>query len=277
MIEQKILDKNFREKNIKKENYSAFWLKSFSKGDHYFLRSERSREILFLNNDKKYMEKPEEFVLAENNNSKIFAVGFLENKDYMKIVHYYGNGSTQDIYHKSHKDPSVIIIKKISNQGNWLFWLENLGYNKFLYLNKDSCIFENQEIFSSKPPNQHYFRVSGEYNENNEEYIAIIFFNSKTFSSGIYKGGTDKVKTNIKNDLVIIKNITSQSNWRVFSRTFSSFGDSLKINNDGSCLLNSKKIITKLFDGYFVPELNCNSINKEKNMYVYISFEEKSK
>ncbi len=274
MIEQKILDKNTNYEKLKNKNYIAYWLKSFNRGNHFFITNKTGEKILFLNSDQKFSKNTGAFSITENiNNNGIFTVGFEENNNIVKIITYKGNGTVQEIYHNSQKDPSVLIIKKTTNRGNWLFWTENFGYRKFLHLNKTHGLFEDENIFLSSPPNQYYFRISSCYNEENEDYIAILFFGNKNFSSGIYSGGVKEVKTGIQNDLVIVKNISSHSNWRVFSKIFSNPGDSFKLNNC-PILLNSKKIINNLYNDYFIPQGNCNSINKEKNTYVYMSFGE---
>lgn len=270
MINLKIINEKNSQKEINENKIRAFWIKSFNKGSNYFLDKEMKGSYLLLDKNDQAFETEEEGFYVSDKIGNILVSGFIEDPDFMKVLYYYGNDNVQDIYHNSKSEPNLIIIKKIDGNGDWLLWNNSFGGKHFLYLNSDKPLFENPSIFLMKPPNQYYFRISDSYNEKNKKYIAVLFFKSKGFNSGIYEGGVEKVYTGIKNDLVIIKNLYSQSNWRVFSKLFKE-NESFKLNRSSKLQIENN-IKVRLEENYFYPENKCNSINKEKNKYLYISF-----
>lgn len=275
MIEQKIVNHNFEEKNIREENYSAFWIKSFGKGDHIFIEC-KEKNIFSLNRNLG-ASKGDKFISTSKDHSNL-VVGFLKNEEYMKIVYYQGNGGVQKIFHDSKKDPVCMIIKKVNGKGDWLIWLEPLGYNNFLLLNSYQPYFENQYIFLSNPPNRHYFKISSdEFNESGSLYMAILLFRSEYFNVGLYKGNVDFVDTLVKNDLLLIKNVTNKGNWRLFSSKLNSGNSSFKLNTNSALSENDDQINVQIKNNFFYPKKNCNAINNERDTYVYLSFGEKEK
>jgi hypothetical protein len=259
-----------------KEKFLFFVIKNLNKGDFKLIMCENHEKVLFLNKKNKFRKFEENIIfddleLEEKNIEKsYFLFGLLDKKDSLKNFIYKGNGGKSKIYHNSKRDPSTIIFKNIDKNSNWYLWNENFGMKNIIILNKDLPLTEN--TFFGDFPNNLYISVTDELNYSDSEYLMILLFNSDCFYSNVYLGnGEEKIiNTGFPPGLVIIKNISSQSNWCLLSNNFDT-GEYFKLNTDNEIQKNKDLNIYFEENGIIIRN-SFNMTNKNNNKYLLLCF-----
>jgi len=108
------------------------------------------------------------------------------------IVSYIGNGSAgHTIPHHLGVVPKIIIIKNRSTQKNWVFYSEDLGNDKALYLDLTDPSATATGTFNSTSPTSSVFTVGTAQatNKDGDNLIAYCFADKTGYSKfGAYKG-----------------------------------------------------------------------------------------
>ena len=138
------------------------------------------------------------------------------------ISKYTGAGSTSTVGHGLGVAPKVMIIKCLSNAGNWQFYHEDLGNNKKLLLNTTSAEISSGYMNSTSPTNQVFTVINdADVGTSGYTYIAYCFAEKTGYSKfGSYTGNNNAngvfVYTGFKPAWVLFKRSSSTENWSLY-------------------------------------------------------------
>ena len=105
------------------------------------------------------------------------------------IVTYTGTGSSQNIPHNLGAVPSFIIIKSLSNTGNWPIHHKNFNnpVNGIMFLNLTNAETSNASYFSSLPTSSVFTLGNNiDVNASGTQYIAYVFTDVENFQKAAY-------------------------------------------------------------------------------------------
>ena len=256
-----------------------FWIKNLQQGSHIVFDTASSNKTLAFDLKRGY-EEHEEGLIKNNRPASSFEsyIAAFGDKPLLKVKYYKGNGNILTVPVKSDQSPEVVMIKNLSRETDWFYWQSALGYRAYMRLNNDQEIIREDRIFAMKPPNKHYMTLGKEkiVNRKDDEYMMILFFRTKQFTSGTYIGKANiEVSTKNKPNMLIIKRMDGIGTWRMFSTVFNS-NDSLRVNSFGALTKKDDLLDVKLLNNGFSISSNAPAINAEGSKYLYLCFTETS-
>ena len=138
------------------------------------------------------------------------------------IVTYTGAGGNQTIAHGLGAVPSVMMIKRRDDAGDWTVYHSTQGDEKFLRLNANNALGDQATYFNDTTPTSTVFTVgsAGDVNTSSGTHVAYCFTPIQGYSKfGSYKGNgnTDGrfLYLGFKPALIIVK-ATDTDNWRMY-------------------------------------------------------------
>jgi hypothetical protein len=201
------------------------------------------------------------------------------------IVTYTGNGTSGATWgHGLGVTPKMVIFKNRDDGGvnaNWTVYNESIGLANNLYLNTTNSVTA-ASIFWDTAPSSTVFTVKNHINVNslNYKYIAYCFAEVEGYSKfGSYVGNgspTDGpfIATSFAPAMVVIKNITTNSNWIIRDSARSSYNQvqpSLYPNLTDSEINNFP--MDFLANGFKIRDDN-GVFNTSGNNYIFMCFAE---
>ena len=144
------------------------------------------------------------------------------------IVTYTGAGGNQTIAHGLGAVPSVMMIKRRDDAGDWTVYHSTQGNEKFLRLNANNALGDQATYFNDTTPTSTVFTVgsAGDVNTSSGTHVAYCFTDIQGYSKfGTYEGNNDTdgpfLYTGFQPALFIVKNVDSTAAWRLYSNKIS--------------------------------------------------------
>ena len=144
------------------------------------------------------------------------------------IVTYTGAGGNQTIAHGLGAIPTVIIIRRRDDAGDWTSFHSPIGAEKFLRLNSTNAMGDQATYFNDTSPTSTVFTVgsAGDVNTSSGTHVAYCFTDIQGYSKfGTYEGNNDTdgpfLYTGFQPALFIVKNVDSTAAWRLYSNKIS--------------------------------------------------------
>tara|TARA_R100001443_G_scaffold112988_1_gene127144 strand:- start:764 stop:1840 length:1077 start_codon:yes stop_codon:yes gene_type:complete len=138
------------------------------------------------------------------------------------IVTYTGAGGNQTIAHGLGAVPSVMMIKRRDDAGDWTVYHSTQGDEKFLRLNANNALGDQATYFNDTTPTSTVFTVgsAGDVNTSSGTHVAYCFTDIQGYSKfGNYTGngntGGPFIYLGFKPALIIVK-ATDADNWRMY-------------------------------------------------------------
>ena len=138
------------------------------------------------------------------------------------IVTYTGAGGNQTIAHGLGAVPSVMMIKRRDDAGDWTVYHSTQGNEKFLRLNANNALGDQATYFNDTTPTSTVFTVgsAGDVNTSSGTHVAYCFTDIQGYSKfGNYTGngntGGPFIYLGFKPALIIVK-ATDADNWRMY-------------------------------------------------------------
>jgi len=138
------------------------------------------------------------------------------------IVTYTGAGGNQTIAHGLGAVPSVMMIKRRDDAGDWTVYHSTQGDEKFLRLNSTNAVGDQATYFNDTTPTSTVFTVgsAGDVNTSSGTHVAYCFTPIQGYSKfGSYKGNGNAdgrfVYLGFKPALIIVK-ATDVDEWRMY-------------------------------------------------------------
>ena len=196
------------------------------------------------------------------------------------VVTYTGNGTGgRQIPHNLSKTPEMMWVKRRDGGSDWMVYHKNLNsgttpYNWFLKLNSNIIESENSNRFGGAPSSvQFTVGTDGDTNQNNAEYLAMLFASVNGISKvGIYDGtgSSQTITTGFQPRLLIIKEANGTGPWYILD-TLRGWG----VGDDQYMKLNDSNAQTNYnfgqptSTGFIIDGGGANGINGPTNKIIY--------
>ena len=198
------------------------------------------------------------------------------------IVTYTGTGSNATVGHGLGVAPSMYIVKRRSNTGNWYVYHISIGNTNRLRLDETSASTAESAAWNNTSPTSTVFSIgtSVDVNASTNTYVAYCFAQVAGYSAfGSYtgNGSTDGtfVFTGFRPKFVLIKRSDSAADWYLYDSARGSYNE-----NKSSLYPNSSDAEGSSLAGHdflsngFKVRTSINSQNTNGGTYIYMAFAE---
>ena len=202
------------------------------------------------------------------------------------IVKYTGTGSTTNIGHGLGVTPEVLIVKNREDNNGWnVYHIGNGGntpaQNFVISLNSNAARIDQTSNWNDTAPTSSVFTVgtSNGSNGSNDDMIAYCFSEVAGYTKfGKYtgNGSTDGtfVFVGFRPAMIIIKNISTNQNWRIFDNKRSPFNTVDKpLTPDSNGAESTADDIDFVSNG-FKHRSSGNKVNSGGKTYIFLAFAE---
>ena len=202
------------------------------------------------------------------------------------IVKYTGTGSTTNIGHGLGVTPEVLIVKNREDNNGWnVYHIGNGGntpaQNFVISLNSTAARTDQTSNWNDTAPTSSVFTVgtSNGSNGSNDDMIAYCFSEVAGYTKfGKYtgNGSTDGtfVFVGFRPAMIIIKNISTNQNWRIFDNKRSPFNTVDKpLTPDSNGAESTADDIDFVSNG-FKHRSSGNKVNSGGKTYIFLAFAE---
>ena len=152
------------------------------------------------------------------------------------IVTYTGAGGNQTIAHGLGAVPSVMMIKRRDDAGDWTVYHSTQGDEKFLRLNANNALGDQATYFNDTTPTSTVFTVgsAGDVNSSSGTHVAYCFTSIQGYSkfgTFLCDGQTDGpfIYTGFRPRLIFCKTTAQADSWIVHDTKRNTFNPSDKI------------------------------------------------
>jgi len=205
----------------------------------------------------------------------------------MDVLTYEGTGSIQTEAHNLGVKPDMIMVKNIDSSDppfNWRVYHSSVGAGGALKLNGTDAIDDDPGYWGDTEPTSSVFSIkdSGETNNNNQTYIAILFAGKQGYSkisSYVGTGNADGtfIYTGFKPAWIMLKRTSGSNSWCIFDNKRLGFNQSnprlYANNNNASEGASDEAYIDILSNGWKLRGAQAD-INASAATYVYMAFAE---
>ena len=157
---------------------------------------------------------------ASNTDGSITSTVSANTTSGFSIVSYTGTGANATVGHGLGVAPKVVLIKGRSTTYDWVYGGDNIGWTKYLVLNKTDASGTSSVVWNDTAPTSSVFSLGSNaaVNENTATQIAYCFAEKKGFSKfGSYTGNGNAdgtfVYTGFKPSFVMHKRTDTTNNW----------------------------------------------------------------
>ena len=197
---------------------------------------------------------------------------------------YSGNSTTgATVGHGLGSAPSMVIVKKTNNVGDWYCYHSGIGATAFIKLN-DTGASATNTLWNNTAPTSSVFSMdsNGAVNGSGDSYVFYAFAEKKGFSKfGSYTGNGNAdgtfVYTGFKPAWVMFKGSSfSGENWDMYDNkreTFNVMDTTLKADSAGAESSNSLFNVDFLSNGIKLRN-GHTGINQSGSTYIYMAFAE---
>ena len=200
------------------------------------------------------------------------------------IVSYTGTGANATVGHGLGVAPKVVLIKGRSTTLDWVYGGDNIGWTKYLVLNKTDTSGTASTVWNDTAPTSSVFSLGSNaaVNQSGATQIAYCFSEVKGFSKfGSYtgNGSTDGtfIYTGMRPAFVIIKRTNSAgNNWQLYDNkrnAFNVINNVLFPNLSDAEATQSTTNIDMLSQGFKLRG-NSATVNGSGDSYIYMCFSE---
>ena len=198
------------------------------------------------------------------------------------IISYLGNGTAgHTIPHHLGSAPKVVLCKRRTEAGQWVFGHGSLGFTKFLELDLTGGSQTSTLRWNDTAPTSSVFSVgtTNDTNRNDVSIIAYCFAEKKGYSKfGTYKGNGDNdgvvVHTGFKPAWVLYKKSSGTENWFIHDNKRQGFNPENELLF--ADLTNAEGTVNRinLLSNGFKATTSDGGINGSGDTYIYIAFAE---
>jgi hypothetical protein len=177
----------------------------------------------------------------------------------------------------------MVITKSRDSASSWQIYHKDLGKDKTVQLNEDTSASTISNYWGTSTPNSTVFGViGGGYNNNlsGQSTIAYCFADVKGYSKfGSYTGNGSTngpfVYTGFRPAMVIYKNSSSATDWRMFDNKRNPFNviDGRLFPNTSGAENTAQDTIDFLSNGFKLRATNSGD-NGSGNTFIYMAFAE---
>ena len=160
------------------------------------------------------------------------------------ICKWTGTGANGTIGHGLGAVPTVIIVKNLGANDNWVTYHKPLGATKYLKLNDDSSQGTSSDVWNNTSPTSSVFYVGSNTatNQSGNQMIAYCFTDKIGYSKfDTFEGNGETsgqfVYTGFKPSFLMIKNIDNSGNWWMMDNKRNGYnvtGQRLLANGNGA-------------------------------------------
>ena len=200
------------------------------------------------------------------------------------IIKYTGTGSNATIGHGLGKTPKWVIVKKLSEAGDWVVWSQGMGDGTKYMVFTSQVLLTASNIWNSTVPTSSVISIGthATTNDASEAFICYAFAEIEGYSKfGRYTGNGESsdgtfVYTGFRPAYVLIKNIDDSHSWRLHDnrRPFDNLNGRIgSLSPDGAGPEGAIGLEIDILSNGFKPRTNNDSMNASET-YIYMAFAE---
>jgi len=144
---------------------------------------------------------------------------FKKAPGFMDLIHWRGNGSSQNIAHGLGVVPKWVIIKSFTSSENWVVYSHDLGSSLYMELNDSNTPNSSSTMWNSTVATSSQFTVgqNNAVNASNQYYMAYLFADCANVCKTVFYTGNNVnnrfLNFGFRPRYVIIRNTTNSGNW----------------------------------------------------------------
>tara|TARA_E500000178_G_scaffold335867_1_gene373243 strand:+ start:809 stop:1837 length:1029 start_codon:yes stop_codon:yes gene_type:complete len=197
------------------------------------------------------------------------------------IVSYTGTGANATVGHGLGVAPKVVLIKGRSTTLDWVYGGDNIGWTKYLVLNKTDTSGTASTVWNDTAPTSSVFSLGSNaaVNQSGATQIAYCFSEVKGFSKfGSYTGNGNAdgsfVYTGFKPAFVIVKRTDNTGSWVITDNKRSAFNEVDKALLADSNIADYTGYDRDFLSNGFKLRTSEASHNQSGGSFIYMAFAE---